>query len=300
MNEENVLTPVGRIVWGDPYLAHDADQDGKAYVDKNGKPFVKFQFGIAIPKTPNVPWEQEVWGASIMRVANASFPGDFDPASKALLPGREFSFKVQDGDSNIPNKKGNRNCDKTGYPGHWVIGVSNGFAPRYMDKTNQNAIENNLIKCGYFVQLGMTVKSNMSQQTHGVYLNQGLVCFTAYGEEIASGGFDDSGMVFGNAALPAGATLTPPAGITAPAEQPQYTPPQAAAVVPATDLVQTVPGVPTPPVAAGIPTPPVAAGAPTPPPVIEQLFNLNGTGFTMAQLISAGWTEVQISTLPLM
>jgi len=48
----------------------------------------------------------------------------------ALVASPAFSWKVTDGDSPLPNKKGKRPCDQTGYAGHWVIWFSQGWLPK--------------------------------------------------------------------------------------------------------------------------------------------------------------------------
>ena len=105
----NFTTPVGRIVGGSVSKAREIrDNQNKPVMDKDGKPRSEYSFGIAIPKTAGVThWSQEAWGAPIFALAQQSWPnGEFQRP--------DFSWKITDGDSTIPNREGRKPADREG------------------------------------------------------------------------------------------------------------------------------------------------------------------------------------------
>ncbi len=269
-----IVTPVGRIVQGSCFDANTKDGDGNPLVVKHGpnagQPRVEYYIGLAIEKTnPDYPAMYN----TILQVARESFPNLFDATGNPVSPDA-VSLKIIDGDSQKPNKNGNRPCDREGFPGHWIVAFNNGFAPQCY--TCDNGVFNqtddpNVIKRGYYVQVVATVKGNGSNQNPGVYLNHSMVRLVAYGKEIITR--PDAATVFGAQPvtnLPAGATQTP--------TTPDNT------VMPATDLLQ--PGGATPP-------PPPA------PPSDAVLYQTpDGKTHTKEKLLNAGWGEAQIIALP--
>ena len=250
----DILTPVARLVRGSLYNGNDKDAEGRPLVVKNGpdagKPRLDYFFAVAIPKGPERHWAETEWGAKIWQVGHTAFPN-----GQAQRP--DFAWKVTDGDSQIPNKKGKKPCDQEGYRGHWVIGFSSGFAPRIFNADgSQQLLEADFVKLGYYVQVFGSVAGNGSDSQPGVYLNHSMVAFAAYGPEISVGP-DASAVGFGGAPLPAGASAAPVGGAFNPAPVP----------------APAVPGIPAPAVAApAVPSPapavpammPPAAPAPTP------------------------------------
>ena len=286
-----ITTPVGRLVSNGLYTPRDKDSDGNPLVFKTGnsagQPRVEFYAGIAIPKT-GVDWKQTEWGAQLIAVARAKFPAMFDPATNNIWQGRDFAFKVQDGDSVVPNTRGNRNCDKEGWPGHWVVFASNGYAPTIVNRDGSEVLTAPIIEAGHYVQARIRIDGNGSTQSPGLYLNLEKVAHSGYGPVIVTGeSAAEAG--FGAAPLPAGASTTPlgglPAQNTAPVVQQQQqttivTPP----VVPAVDLVQPGGNLPPPP-------PPAVQ--------VEEKFHYNGAIYTKSQLLSSpGWTEAHLVNLP--
>jgi hypothetical protein len=247
-------TPVGRIVAGSLYKPNDKSFDGGKLTTKSGpnagKERVEYFFALAIPKEPGKHWAATAWGEVIWRAGHA-FMAD---ASKR---GDNFAWKVKDGDSPQPDKKGTPWNQKEGYPGHWVLHLSSGFAPKIYNKDGSALIlEVDAVKPGYFVQVHASVNGNGNMQNPGVFLNHSLVSLQAYGPEIVvSGGPDVSTVGFGqNVQLPAGASAVPTAGF------PAVQAPAAAPVAP-------VPGVPGAPTAAPpMPAAPSTAAAPSPQP----------------------------------
>lgn len=257
----NFTTPVGRMVNGNLYTPQTKDADGKPLVIKSGpnagQPTQKFYLAIAIPKVPGQHWatypravhrpSEPSWGEAIWAAGHKSFgPTAQSPA---------FAWKVSDGDSVVPNRKGRIPKDNEGWPGHWVLHCSGSFAPKcYNADGSAVLVERDAIKPGYFIQVAGNVAGNASTQTPGVFVNPSLVSLQGYGAEIISGP-DPTQAGFGGAPLPAGASAVP-LGQFAPAAT-------AAAPVPPPAGMTPPPGAYAPPVAAPSPSgytqgPPVA------------------------------------------
>jgi len=272
MSRINFTTPVGRLVMGSLYKPQTTDADGKPLVVKSGpnagQPKVTYFFALAIPKNPGeTHWSQTPWGATIYKAGSEAFPQACQAPS--------FAWKVVDGDSTIPNKKGIAPITREGYKGNWVISFSSGFAPKiYNNDGSQAIVEPDAVKLGYFVQVNADVDGNGSNQNPGVYINHSMVALSAYGPEIVVGA-DASSVGFGQAPLPAGATTTPPAAFT-PSAQPA---PVAAAPAP---MPTPNPAFLQPPVPAAPPVAPVAPARVMLPPA---------QGATYEAMIAAGWTD---------
>ena len=280
-NPVNLTTPVGRLVRGSLYKGNDKDAEGKPLVVKTGPqagtPRLDYYFAIAIPKGTETHWASTAWGAEIWNTGYAAFP------QAAGSPA--FAWKVIDGDSQVPNKKGKKPCDNTGYPGHWVVGFSSGYPPNLyrarpgvpgqFDPFN----EPDAIKLGHYVQVNFNVAGNGSQSQPGVYLNHRMICFSAFGPEIAVGP-DASSAGFGQAPLPAGASLTPPPGSFGAASATPPAPPGAPAAPPAP------PGAPVAP-----PAPPAPPAAPAPAGLV---MTAAANGATAEQYRASGWNDEQM------
>jgi len=277
----NITTPVGRLVGGSVYEPQTTDYLGKPLMSKDKvTPRVDYTFGVAIPKTVGVThWSQEAWGAPIWQLATAEFKnGEYQRP--------DFSSKIIDGDSTIPNKRGKKPCDNEGYKGHWVIWFSGGYAPKiYNADGSQQILEPNAIKRGYYVQVFGNVSDNKPSESAGLYVNHTYVALTAYGEEISSAP-DVSAAGFGQGvALPAGASNVP-----APAFAPAPPPVPPAANVPP-------PPPPPPPPVAVAPNPAILnAGLPVPPapPAPAHQMTALANGATYEQMVELGWTDAAL------
>lgn len=275
-------TPVGRLVCGSIYEPQTKDYQGRPLVAKDKvTPRVDYTFGVAIPKTAGVThWSQEPWGAPIWALANAEF-------KNGETQRHDFSSKIIDGDSTIPNKQGNKPCDREGYKGHWVIWFSGGYAPKvYNADGSQQILEPNAIKRGYYVQVFGNVSDNKPSETAGLYMNHTYVALSAYGEEISSAP-DVSAAGFGGQPLPAGATSTP-APAFAPAPPMTGMPPN----TPAYGNIQP-PAPPAPPAPSAPPAPPVAV-APNPAILNVRQMTALANGATYDQMIALGWTDAML------
>lgn len=293
------LTPVGRLIQGDCFDPQTTDSEGKPLLIKNGpnagQPRVDYFMAIAIPKTD--AGYAELW-ATIHGAAKAAFPAMFDATGNCINP--KFAFKITDGDSQVPNTKGAKPCDRVGFPGHWVLGFSGGFAPKCYTAGGAELITNpDMLKRGYYVRIYGSVKGNGSQQQPGVFLNHSMVELVGYGEEINTGPSGDA--VFGAApagALPAGASATPLASSTPLVQTPAVgvQAPAAAAPAPAAQAAEAAPSnvVPAPDFLNG----PAAAPAAAPAPAAEvKYLDANGNAFTEAELLAGGYTAAQVQAL---
>lgn len=297
----DVLFPTGRVVQGSLYKAQDKDGDGKPLVVKSGpnigKPTIKYFFAVAIKKGAEVHWASTEWGAKIWALGHSLWP-----AGQGQAP--TFAWKVEDGDSGIPNKKGKKNNDREGFPGNWVVNFSSGFAPRiYNSNGTQPIVDPDYVKPGHFVQVLGTVDSNRSDMNPGMYINHSLIAFQGYGPEIHQGP-DAAAVGFGGGAAPTGMQATPVGGMTPPppagppaapaapgAAPPPYIPPAAPAAAPAAPAAPpAVPVVPQPSMIAP-PAPPAAPPAAPAAPVGPVFTAKAPAGTTWASMLAAGWNE---------
>lgn len=314
----NITSPVGRIVAGSLYKASTTDADGKPLTFKSGpnagQPRVNFYFGLAIPKIAgHTHWGQTDWGLKIWNAGNTAFPN--------IAQSPSFAWKITDGDSAVPNKRGNKPCENEGWRGNWVLRLSGGYAPKVYRQEGTGYVqimEAEAVKPGHFIEAFFTVDGNNSNQTPGVYLNHSMVCFRAYGPEINFGP-DVAAAGFGAAPLPAGASAVPLAGSAPPPLPPGgFAPPHQLPVAGAPALPQ-IPVTPNQqflqvPPPAGFPAPgsapagpgfpsstPTAPGSPfattvatfpsSPPAAPARVMTALAKGITYEAYIAAGWTD---------
>jgi hypothetical protein len=283
-----ILTPVGRIVQGDPFTARETDMQGNPLTIKSGpnagRPRKEWFVALAIPKA-DPGWPPIL--AAIHQAARAGFPNLFDAQGNCSNP--NFSFKYIDGDSQVAGATGRKPCDNEGFPGHWILKFKSGFEPQCFSKGGESVLTDPAsIKRGYYARIAGSVTGNNSPVRPGVYVNLSMIELCGFGEEIKTG--PDGAAVFGGTpagALPPGASPTPIAAPTVPAGA-QPTP---AAGVPLAPVVpQSAPPAPgdfqaTPPL------PPFADG--------PKLYTLpDGQQYTEQQLVAVGWKPEQIAGLP--
>ncbi len=266
----NFLTPVGRLVQGDVFTGKNTDQQGQPLVYKTGamagQPRTDYFFALAIAK--NDPGLAEFMKV-ITDQAGQDFPHLKGASGTIDFPG--FSWKFKDGDDTTPDVNGRRNCDREGFPGHYVFSFSGSNAPG-VHKRDQSGniipiVNPEELKKGYYIQVFGSVKGNGQQQKPGIYLNHSMVLLCGYGEEIVSG--PDANAVFGNAPvapLPQGASATPLAAMPVnaapqPPAMPQTTMPAPQATIPQAQQPAPAPAVPqVPPTQAPYSAAPPAGG----------------------------------------
>lgn len=274
------LTPVGRLVQGDPFEAQTKNMQGQPLMTMSGQPTQRYFIAVAFRKDdPQWP----ALKARLVQVAHADFPTLVDAAGNCSHP--RFSWKIADGDGVDDN--GKSNAGKEGFAGHWVVKFSSSFAPRCFHAGHYAPHEQiqdvNAIRRGYFVRVAGTVEGNSNPQKPGLYVNLNMVELAGIGPEISNG--PDASTVFGGAAapLPVGASPLPMHVGAAPAAAPSMP-----AAMPAPATVPVLPTMPNPGILGG-----PAAPAPLPPvpvPAAPQL-TAKAAGFTYDQLLAAGWTD---------
>lgn len=222
-----IVTPPGRIVWGNPLVGRPKKDNNNQPVLKDGKPVTEYQFGLAIPKAQFA----EI-GAAMQAEAQAACPQGI-PA--------DFAYKFKDGDTGTDAKGGPLSA-KAGYAGCIVIACSTEF-PIPVYKRNGASFEQLTqgVKTGDFVRVQLTINGHgrapgKMGAKPGLYLNPNMVEFLGYGEEIRGSANPDDAFGAPVAALPEGASAMPVASgpmpsVAAPAPQAPAAPAAPAAPV---------------------------------------------------------------------
>jgi len=267
-----ILTPVGRLVSGSIFEARDKDFQGNAYKGKDGQPISIYNFGIAIAKDdPGLAAFFDV-----MKQAGAQgHPRLFQGG--AMPDDDKFSWKWTDGDSTKPNAKGNKPCDREGFPGHHVFFFSGQHVPKVYSRGGESVIaDKSAVKRGYYIRVSGNIKANESESNPGIYLNYGMIEFYGHGEEIQTG--PDAKSVFGDAPsnVPKGVTSAPVASGPGLSEA-MPTPPPSDGISQSTGFMDVAP----------------------PPPADEpEKFLYQDKQYTREQLKAANWTDAAIDKLP--
>ncbi len=297
MSKENIelITPPGILVWGDVHKAQPkTDRNGQPKLRGDGTQLAMFDFGVAIPKTA-AAWKDEPGYGQTIHAAGVRLW----PTGQHAWPA--FAWKITDGDSAVPNKKGIAPNTREGYPGHWILAFSGMYAPQLMDATGGAVVSTtrtDIMLPGDWVQVIGTISSNESADSPGIYLNHNGVCFkglSARGRITARQAIDPSKFAVG---LAAGATLTPAANPGTPGATPPVPAPATAPVAPAPVAPPPVPQqTAVTPSATFVPQPPAAvAPAPiAPPPAVRQVFKDGAVAGTLEQFVSAGWSEATLA-----
>ena len=298
VSQQDILVQ-GRIVMGHPVKRQTmTDDKGNKLFNDDGTTKTQHFFVLAVPKGAEQDWKQTEWGQKVLQVASNGYRN-----GEVNRP--DFSWKVEDGDSQIPNKKGRKNCDTEGHPGHWIIKCTtqlhcpcfpyNKYSP-FDAITDENAV-----KCGDYYMISIECADNTNKgapaKTPGVYMNPKASVFIRSGVEIVGAGSVDAQQLFGGVVIEGAEQPM----MSAPQSQPlqaQHAPvaqaaptPQASAtpapsVQPAHDLVQ-------PQTPGNAEAPPVLAPEP-----VEESYIVNGKPYTRSQLLAMpGWTEAHLAGL---
>lgn len=206
----------GSVTKGEPVT----NKDGTPAKNADGSAIYDYSFGMAIAKRPGVDWRNEPWGQQMLAVAQRDFP-------QGQWQHPMFSWKITDGDSTVPNKKGKKPADNPNYVGHWVVWFSSRFPVKTVNADGTAPIPNDSIKPGHYIQVLGSVRGNTGESP-GVYVNHDFVAHAGFGPEITFQQ-DASQVGFGGAALPPEGSTTPVGGMAAPASAPA-TPPATPAV----------------------------------------------------------------------
>lgn len=289
-----LLLPAGRMVWGDFYKGRTTDMDNRPLIYKTGpdagKPRTSFDFAVAIPKNGTTHWAQTEWGKKIWEFGHAQWPQGQGQRT-------DFAWKIDDGDSTIPNKKNRKPCDNPGYPGHWVVKLSSSIAPKLYKLGPNGAVlypDVDAIKPGDWIEAYANIASNDTLANPGIYINHSMVCFRAYDKD---GRFvvgpDVSAVGFGAGNLGATATDTPVGGTSAFAPQTQSVPGTTIAGAPPIPTVATInPPAYTPPGLAATPgIPPAPGSVPIVQVPVGPVMLPKANGIPYEQWVAKGWTN---------
>jgi len=286
--------PVGRLVGGSLTKSQTKDADGKPLVGKTGatqgKPMFKFYIAVACPKNGSQAWYQTEYGAKVLKVGQEAFG--------PLAQNPSFSWKIEDGDSLIPNLKGKTNASREGYPGNWILNMAvmtfEDFSPiQTCNRDGTLPVNPADIKLGDYVQVVVNCKGNGSSSKPGVYLNPIAVALIGHGKPIIHG-VDVKTVGFGvGAVLPPGASETPIGGLGAPAPFQAPTPLPGAFVPPAIGSAPNAAILGVLPATVGVTAAPVPPPAPIPAPVGPQM-TAKANGVQLASFLSQGWTIEQL------
>lgn len=201
----DLLSPIGRFVRGSLYDRQTNIVEGQQRLIKTGinagKPANRYFFALAIQKKEK-SWQETGWGKKIFDIGKLAFPN-----GQYLNP--TFSWKIQDGDSEIPNKAGKKNLDQEGYPGHWILNFSTSLEFK-ITRDNGHSLdpEPGSVQRGDYIEVYASVSSNNSIQQPGIYLNPRVVNFAGHGKRIL-GGVDASKIGFGQSEKPEGLSDIP-------------------------------------------------------------------------------------------
>lgn len=206
----NLLTPICRLVQGSLYDRITQDIDGNPFKIKTGKDVGKergkYYFGVAIKKGEEKHWNETAWGKQLW---------DFviSQSSAAIVSKKDFSWKIEDGDSEEPNRNERRNCDRDGFPGNWIIKFSTFIAPQLVNEKCDQITQDHFIQLGYFVQVYFSAMynnpANKPNIRNGVFLNPEIVSFQAYGEVLTQYVRPDPKSIGFGGKLPKGASQVP-------------------------------------------------------------------------------------------
>lgn len=287
-------TPVARIVGGDPYdLKAKLDDTGAQKMTRDGKPAREVFFSAAIRKGPEKHWKETSWGAQIWA------EGEQQSRGRHLTP--TFSWKIFDGDSDVPGASGRRPCDNENFRGHWVLRLSSTYLPKFFEPDGKGSWresppETRLCRPGNYVEIRVSCQYNGATGTTipGVYLNPDMIAYRAPGPEIVVK-VDPSAAGFGAAPLPPGVTDdAPPIGADDDKPQPQQ--PRQTVVVPDRGFVDRAAGRTPPPPPPRVPQQPMvrmlpkAAGA--------SLSDFIDSGWTVEDVVAQGYGEYSDDDIP--
>ena len=195
-----IVTPTGRIVWGNPLVGRQKEKNGVKVV-KDGKPVLEYTFGLAISKG-----EFAAIGAAMQAEATAACPQGIPP---------DFAFKMKDGDTGVDRNGAPLNV-KPGYAGCFVLALSTEYPiPIYQRNGSAFAQLTSGVKTGDYARAELTINGHGRQagvtgSKPGLYLNPNMVELVGYGQAIVGAANPDD--AFGQAAaLPPGATAAPTA-----------------------------------------------------------------------------------------
>ena len=272
MTIENLRTPLGRLVGGNPAVQQKVTDfyTKKPKVDATGAEIAEWRCEVAFPKKEFL---EQIW-PYINQEVSVNYP-QYANMHPDQYENSKFSWKVINGDSPACPKGSNVPYNsREGYPGNYIIKIrTSAFAPSIFKFENgaYRKIDANEIKTGDYVAVNLNINCH-KENDGGLYWNPNGFELVAYGKEIkGSAGGGNPEEMFGRQTynLPQGASTMPvaPTAAPIPSAAPQ------AAPIPTAPVAQAAPqAMPAPaydfvnnagmPQAAPMPTAPVAQAAP--------------------------------------
>ena len=196
----DLITPVGRIVWGNPLNGKPKlNQQQQPVLNDQGQPVTQWAFGVAFNKSECAQLFQ-----AMQQESSILFPNG--------VP-QNFAWKFKDGDG--LDDQGKPFNTREGYAGCIVLSiVTEAFAPRVVRLVGGAYQQWTEVKCGDYVRVAIGIKAHAGKagvrgSVPGLYINPQCVEFIGFGQEIVSG--PDAMSLFGGAsvAMPNGASATP-------------------------------------------------------------------------------------------
>lgn len=231
-----ILFPPMRLVQGSLYKANDTDwatKKPRVYPHghaKAGQPKIDYYFAGAVAKNPGEQaWWQTSWGQQILAFANQVWT-----QGQTQMP--SFAWKIEDGDSMIPNRNNRKNGETEGMPGHWIVGFGTVIAPKVWQAEGGRWVEwtqVDAVKLGDCIQVQSGIASNENAQNPGIYINPDLIAFRGYGPRINKGADANNSQLAQGVALPSWVSALPqggpampsvggPPGFPAPGQSPPF------------------------------------------------------------------------------
>jgi hypothetical protein len=201
---ENMFTPAGRFVSGSLTEKQDKDYYNKPIPEDKQR----FYYALAVPKTD--PAMTDLINA-IFNMASQGYA--HAPAVMAQinqgLGADKFAWKIEDGDAQRYDDKGQPKETPEYIRGHWIIKFNTSFVVSACNWEYQE-IPLSDIKRGDFMEVKFNSQPNGNvDDTAGVYMNPVAIRLLGYGDAIAGGQKASDAFADRQAVLPPGASHTP-------------------------------------------------------------------------------------------
>jgi hypothetical protein len=242
MTIENLRTPLGRLVGGNPAIKQQVTDfyTKQPKLDQAGQPIDEYRCEVAFPKKEFL---EQIWPL-INQEVSANYP-QYANIHPDQYENSKFSWKVINGDSPACPKGSSVPYNaREGYPGNYIIKIrTSAFAPSIFKFENgaYRKIENNEIKTGDYVAVNLNVTCH-KENDGGLYWNPNGFELVAYGKEIKGGAGGNPEEMFGRQTynLPQGASTMPVSSAPQAAPMPTVMPqaPQAPQAAPVAQAAQ--------------------------------------------------------------
>jgi hypothetical protein len=232
MTIENLRTPLGRLVGGNPAVKQQVTDfyTKQPKLDQAGQPIDEYRCEVAFPKKEFL---EQIWPL-INQEVSANYP-QYANMHPDQYENSKFSWKVINGDSPACPKGSNVPYNtREGYPGNYIVKIrTSAFAPSIFKFENgaYRKIENNEIKTGDYVAVNLNVTCH-KENDGGLYWNPNGFELVAFGKEIKGAAGGNPEEMFGRQTynLPQGASTMPVSSAPTTAPMPTTSPAPAAPV----------------------------------------------------------------------